>query len=88
MARKKTQRSKERGKTRGPRGPRGRRGPAGPAGENGNIALQLGHVLARVTQEIEDMQRALRVQFTRTAQLQAELDDLRVALGSQTETPI
>jgi len=43
--------------------------------------VQLGEVLGRVTQELEDVQGTLKVQFTRIAQLQAELDNLRAALN-------
>jgi hypothetical protein len=80
MARKKPRRSKDKGKRRGPRGPRGVPGPPGPAGPNGQFVVELGAVLSRVTQELEDVQRTLRVQFTRIAQLQAELDDVRTSL--------
>jgi len=80
MASKKTVRSKESGTRRGPRGPRGRRGPAGLSGQDGPMVAQLATILARVTQELEDVQRSLRVQFTRIAELQADLDDIRVAL--------
>ena len=79
MARRET-RSKERAKPPGPRGPRGRRGPVGPPGNAGEIVVQLGSVLARVTQELEAVQHTLRVQFTRIAELQAQLDDLRLLL--------
>lgn len=41
------------------------------------MTVQLGHVLARVTQELEQVQTTLQVQFTRIAELQAELDNLR-----------
>jgi len=44
------------------------------------MVAQLATILARVTQELEDVQRSLRVQFTRIAELQADLDDIRVAL--------
>jgi hypothetical protein len=77
MARKKTLRSKEREMPRGPRGPHGL---PGPPEQDGKLVAQLGAVLARVAQELEDVQRTLRVQFTRIAELQAELDDLRVEL--------
>jgi hypothetical protein len=83
MAGKKPKRSKE-GKgargARGARGPRGFQGPAGPAGQNGKTVIQLAEILSRVTQELEGVQRTLRVQFTRIAQLQSELDNLRVVL--------
>ena len=74
MARKKTLQS------RGARDPRGRRGPEGPPAVNAKLIADLGQVLARVTQELEEVQRTLRVQFTRIAQLQAEIDSLRLAL--------
>ncbi len=77
MARQKALRSKEKGKSRGPRG---RRGPAGAPAENGELVHQLGSVLARVTQELEVVQGMLRVQFTRIAELQAEVDNLRLLL--------
>jgi hypothetical protein len=38
---------------------------------------QLGAILARVAQELEGVQTTLQVQFTRIAELQAELDDIR-----------
>ena len=44
------------------------------------MLVRLGNVLARVTQELEDVQKTLKVQFTRIAELQAELDSLRAAL--------
>ena len=77
MARKKPQ-PKNKGKRRGPRGLRGVPGPAGPAGADAPLVAQLGGILSRVTQELEDVQRTLRVQFTRIAQLQAELDEVRL----------
>ena len=77
MAKRSGQRS---GQARGPRGLRGRRGPAGiPAGDS-KLVTDLAAVVAHVTQELEDVQRTLRVQFTRIAQLQTALDNLRVAL--------
>ena len=78
MVRKKTVRSTK--NSRDARGPRGRRGPAGPRGKNGQLVVRLADVLTEVTRELEDVQRTLRVQFTRIAQLQAELDGLRTAL--------
>jgi hypothetical protein len=81
MARKKTRRSTERGT---PRGLRGRRGPGGPPRQDGQLVGQLGNVLARVAQELEEVQRKLQVQFTRIAELQAEVDDLRGALKKLT----
>lgn len=79
MARKKARPSKER--RRGSRGLRGLQGPAGPPGQDSQIVVrQLGKVLAHVTQELEDVQRTLGVQFTRIAQLQADLDSFRLAL--------
>ena len=56
------------------------RGPAGSTGQNGDVIRQLGNVLARVTQELEDVQGTLKVQFTRIAELHAELDNFRAAL--------
>ena len=85
-------RTKARQKSQGPRGPggakgaRGRRGPAGPPAPNGEMIVQLGKVLSRVTQELEDVQRTLKIQFTRIAELQAELDTFRQALKSQSKT--
>jgi hypothetical protein len=87
MAVKKALLSKEKGQSPGPRGLRGRQGPRGPRGaagpraRDGQIIVELGKVLARVTQELEDVQSTLKVQFTRIAELQAELDGLRAALG-------
>ena len=77
MASKKTRRSKQRETPRRPRGPSR---PAGTSGEDGKIVVELGNVLARVAQELEGVQRTLRLQFTRMAELQAELDDVRAAL--------
>jgi hypothetical protein len=37
-----------------------------------------------VAQELEEVQRTLQVQFTRIAELQAEVDDLRGALKKLT----
>ena len=81
MARKNEQ-AKPRGArgARGPRGVQGRRGPAGSPGPGREAVIQLGEVLSRVTQELEDVQRTLKVQFTRIAELQAELDEFRRAL--------
>src|SRR5262245_49708938 len=63
---------------RGLRGPRGERGDTGEKGERGDsTSLQ---VVARMAQELEAAQRELRVQFTRIAQLQADLDALRSEL--------
>ena len=79
-------RMKGRQKSQGTRGPggakgaRGRQGPVGRPAPNGELLVRLGTVLARVTQELEDVQRTLKVQFTRIAELQAELDNLRGAL--------
>jgi hypothetical protein len=61
-------------------GPAGQVGPAGPAGQDGPATIKLAEILSRVAQELEDVQRTLRVQFTRIAELQSELDSLRVAL--------
>jgi ssDNA-binding replication factor A large subunit len=80
MARKKALRSTERGT---PRDARGRGGPARPPGQDGELIAQLGNVLARVTQEMEDVQRTVQAQSTRIAELQAELDDLRGALKAR-----
>ena len=80
MARKTTPRFKQQSAARGARGPRGRQGPTGPPAANGQIIVELGKVLARVTQELEDVQRTLKVQFTRIAELKAELDGFRAAL--------
>jgi len=80
MASKKTRRSKQRQTPRRPRGARGPSRPPGPPGEDVKIVAELGNVLARVAQELKGVQRTLRVQFTRMAELQAELDDLRAAL--------
>ena len=55
--------------------------PLGRPGPNGPFVMQLGNVLARVTQELEDVQRTLRVQFTRIAQLQADLDEIHLSLS-------
>jgi hypothetical protein len=63
----------------GPAGPRGSTGPAGPVGRTEptppTLPLQ---VLARVAQQVEAIERDLQVQFQRIAQLQADLDTLRV----------
>ena len=68
---------KRRSAQRGPRGPRGERGVRGEPGKIDATALR---VIARMAQELENAQRELRVQFTRIAQLQAELDLLRADL--------
>jgi hypothetical protein len=78
------------GKSRGPRGRRGatgKRGSRGKQGERGeqgergaagtSAPVQL---LTAITKELEAAQRDLRVQFTRIAQLQAEVDVLRSEL--------
>ena len=41
-------------------------------------------VIAKITRELEASQRDLRVHFTRIAQLQVELDELRAALNKST----
>jgi len=84
MARKKARRSTQTATPRGAHDPRGRRDPAGPPRQDGQVVAQLGSVLARVVQELEGVQRTLQVQFTRIADLQAELDDLRGALKKLT----
>ena len=73
-------RKKPRPKGKESRGVRGPRGPAGPPGPDGPVVTELGGILARVAQEMEDVQRTLRVQFTRIAQLQAEIDEVRLNL--------
>lgn len=69
---------------RGARGQRGVRGPRGEKGERGergeSDSLQ---IVARMAQELEAAQRELRVQFTRIAQLQADIDSLRSELKSR-----
>jgi hypothetical protein len=71
----------ERG-ARGQRGARGLRGEKGERGERGDsTSLQ---AVARMAQELEAAQRELRIQFTRIAQLQADLDSLRSELKSRT----
>ena len=57
---------------RGPRGEPGERGERGEQGSNAPVG-----VIDRLTKELETAQRELRVQFTRIAQLQADLDQLR-----------
>lgn len=59
----------------GPRGPQGPRGPAGERGEPGIPAPV--EIIKVISTELEDVQRALQVQFKRIAQLQDILDDLR-----------
>jgi ribosomal protein L15 len=73
----------------GPAGPAGRTGPMGPAGPFGRtgptpptLPLQ---VLARVAQQIEAIERDLQVQFQRIAELQADLDTLRVHLAKEAQ---
>jgi Collagen triple helix repeat (20 copies) len=65
----------------GPAGARGPAGPAGPAGESAPL-----RILATITQQIEVIQRDLQIQFKRTAQLQADLDNLRAHLAKQSES--
>jgi Collagen triple helix repeat (20 copies) len=66
---------------RGVRGPKGERGEKGESGERGeSTSLQ---AVARMAQELEAAQRELRIQFTRIAQLQADLDSLRSELKSR-----
>ena len=64
----------------GARRPRGRRASTGPRGESGELAADLGNILARITQELEDVHGILVVQFTRIVQLQGEVDRLRLAI--------
>ena len=71
----------------GPAGPTGLTGPTGPAGLVGRtgptpptLPLQ---VLARVAQQVEAIERDLQMQFQRIAQLQADLDTLRVHLTKE-----
>ena len=45
---------------------------------------QLGAILARMSQELEAVQRTLQVQFTRIAELQAEMDDICLNLSKAT----
>ena len=80
---------RRRGKTgsRGPRGPRGAKGlpglqgAPGPAGPPGAAAPL--RILATITQQIEAIQRDLKTQFERAAQIQADLDLLRAQLSKQ-----
>lgn len=65
----------------GARGPAGPAGPSGPAGESAPL-----RILATITQQIEVIQRDLEIQFKRTAQLQADLDNLRAHLAKQSES--
>jgi hypothetical protein len=51
---------------------------------NGDVVRQLGKVLANVTQELEDVQRTLKVQFTRIAELQADLDNFCLMIKKST----
>jgi chaperonin cofactor prefoldin len=44
------------------------------------MVAQLANILARIAQEVEDVQRTLRVQVTRISELQADLNDIRAAL--------
>ena len=62
----------------GVRGKRGARGARGPRGVPGRSAAD-GDIVDRIARELETAQRELRVQFTRIAQLQAEIDELRAA---------
>ena len=68
---------------RGPRGHRGQQGERGERGQRGergeSPALPL-EVIARMAQELEVVQRELRVQFTRISQIQSDLDTLRADL--------
>lgn len=71
----------ERGE-QGARGLQGERGQQGERGERGESTSLM--AVARMAQELEVAQRELRVQFTRIAQLQADLDSLRSELKSRT----
>jgi hypothetical protein len=76
-----TSRKRQRRAARGPRGKPGkpgRRGARGERGEAGQGAPQ--HAVESLTAELERVERSLRIQFTRIAQLQAELDSLRASL--------
>jgi hypothetical protein len=68
----------------GPRGARGARGARGERGEPGKVDASALELIARMAQELEIAQRELRVQFTRIAQLQSELDSLRSDLKKAT----
>src|SRR5687767_15027442 len=60
---------------RGERGSRGERGAPGVSGIAGPIASP--EVIKRIVVELEDIQHELKIQFTRIAQIQADLDMLR-----------
>jgi hypothetical protein len=66
---------------RGKPGPRGAPGERGERGEQGSSAPL--DVIDRLTTELGAAQRELRVQFTRIAQLQADLDQVRADAKSR-----
>jgi hypothetical protein len=64
---------------RGAAGPRGPTGPPGRAGE-AEIDATVVRVIEQLVAGLEDVQGQLKIQFTRIAQLQAQLDHVRAAL--------
>ena len=69
----------ERGK-RGARGERGERGPAGAAGPPGPANSSALNLIEQFVSQLDEVQGELKIQFTRIAQLQADLDQLRKVL--------
>ena len=78
MARKRAPQTEEREEAARAEGSMGCTRPARPGGTPGqNAPLD---VIDRLSKELESAQRELRVQFTRIAHLQAELDQMRAAV--------
>jgi hypothetical protein len=61
----------------GATGPVGPAGPAGPAGPGEGEALE---AINQLGSQLSDIQRELKIQFTRIAELQADLDQIRADL--------
>ena len=58
-------------------GPPGQPGPTGPKG----LPAPPLQIIAKLTKELAEVQQEIAIQFRRIAQLQADLDSLRIALS-------
>lgn len=67
----------------GPRGPRGATGAAGARGQRGVAGTSRPAepipVLNKLDEQMSEVQRTLEIQFSRIAQLQQQIDELRAA---------
>jgi len=66
---------------RGARGKSGRRGPIGPAGPAGPAGVDHAGQIARLTAQVGQLVKELRIQLMRIAQIQVQLDRLASGQG-------